>query len=42
LFPAIIDPGELARFHGIDERISLENLQLGTQITYQVLSELTK
>ncbi len=42
LFPAIINPGELARFHGIDERISLENLRLGTQLTYQVLCEMTK
>ena len=37
LFPAIIDPGELAGFHGIDERISVENLRLGIQITYEVL-----
>lgn len=42
LFPAIINPGELARFHGIDERISIENLRLGTQITYQVLQEMSK
>jgi acetylornithine deacetylase/succinyl-diaminopimelate desuccinylase-like protein len=42
LFPAIIDPGELARFHGIDERISLDNLRLGTQITFEVLREMTK
>ena len=41
LFPAIIDPGELARFHGIDERISIENLRLGTQIIYEVLQRLT-
>jgi acetylornithine deacetylase/succinyl-diaminopimelate desuccinylase-like protein len=40
LFPAIITPTELARFHGIDERISLENLMLGTRITYEVLSRL--
>ena len=39
LFPAIITPKELAGFHGIDERISLENLQLGTRIIYEVLSE---
>jgi len=37
LFPAVIDPGELARFHGIDERISIENLRLGTQLIYEVL-----
>lgn len=41
LFPAIIDPGELARFHGIDERISIENLRLGTQLIYEVLQRLT-
>lgn len=42
LFPAIITPGELARFHGIDERISLENLRLGTEITYRVLERMTQ
>jgi len=41
LFPAIIDSGELTRFHGIDERISIENLQLGTRIIYEVLQKLT-
>lgn len=41
LFPAIIDPSELGRFHGIDERISVENLLLGIQIIYDVLVELT-
>lgn len=40
LFPAIIDPGELAGFHGIDERISVENLRLGIQITYEVLQRM--
>ncbi len=40
LFPAIITPGELTRFHGIDERISTENLRLGTQIIYEVLCEM--
>lgn len=42
LFPALIDPGELARFHGIDERISIENLRFGTRMMYQVLSEMTQ
>lgn len=41
LFPAIINPDELKRFHGIDERISIENLRLGTQITYEVLKKLS-
>jgi acetylornithine deacetylase/succinyl-diaminopimelate desuccinylase-like protein len=42
LFPAIITPGELARFHGIDERLSLDNLRLGTEITYRVLERMTQ
>ena len=41
LFPAIIDSGELTRLHAIDERISIENLQLGTRIIYEVLQKLT-
>lgn len=41
LFPAIINPGELSRFHGNDERISIKNLVLGVQIIYDVLEELT-
>jgi len=42
LFPAIITPDELARFHGIDERISIENLRLGVQIFYETLLRLTR
>ena len=42
LFPAIIDPGELARFHGIDERLSFENLRLGTETIYRVLQKMTQ
>lgn len=42
LFPAVIDPGELARFHGNDERISIDNLRLGTQIIYEVLRKLSE
>jgi len=40
LFPAIITPEELGRFHGIDERISVQNLAFGTRLVYQVLREL--
>ena len=40
LFPAVISSDELARFHGIDERISVANLTLGTRMVYQVLREL--
>ncbi len=40
LMPIAIDRGELYRMHGIDERISLENLRLGTRIVYEVLAEM--
>jgi acetylornithine deacetylase/succinyl-diaminopimelate desuccinylase-like protein len=40
LFLAIITPEDLAEFHGIEERISLENLRLGTRIVYEVLKSL--
>jgi acetylornithine deacetylase/succinyl-diaminopimelate desuccinylase-like protein len=40
LFPAVINPEELARLHGVDERISIDNLRLGTQITFEVLREI--
>ncbi len=40
LIPAILTPDELARFHGIDERISIENLQLGTRVIYRVLEQM--
>ena len=39
LIPIAIDQGELGRMHGIDERISLDNLRLGTRVVYDVLSE---
>jgi len=42
LFPAVISPDELARFHGIDERISINNLVLGTRIFYETLRGLTR
>jgi acetylornithine deacetylase/succinyl-diaminopimelate desuccinylase-like protein len=41
LFPVMIGSAELDRFHGIDERISIQNLSLGTQITYEVLKNLS-
>ena len=37
LVPAILTPDELERFHGVDERISIDNLHLGTRIIYDVL-----
>ncbi|HYH03213.1 MAG TPA: M20/M25/M40 family metallo-hydrolase [Bacillota bacterium] len=35
--PVIINESELQRMHGIDERLSLDNLELGTKILYEVL-----
>jgi len=40
LFPALIDGRELERFHGIDERISVQNLAFGTRLVYEVLRDL--
>jgi len=40
LIPIAIDLGELNRMHGIDERISLDNLRLGTHVVYGVLQDL--
>jgi acetylornithine deacetylase/succinyl-diaminopimelate desuccinylase-like protein len=38
--PVIISEDELQTMHGNDERISLDNLELGIRILYQVLSEI--
>jgi len=40
LFPAVVTSVELARFHGIDERISIQNLAFGTRLVYEVLREM--
>lgn len=40
LMPIVIGRGELRRMHGVDERISLENLRLGTRVIYQALQSL--
>jgi carboxypeptidase PM20D1 len=40
LFPAVLTSEELNRFHGIDERISLQNLAFGTRLVYEVLRKL--
>ncbi|MDB5108610.1 MAG: peptidase, partial [Candidatus Binatus sp.] len=34
--PAILGPGEMARFHGDDERMSVENLNRGIKATYDL------
>ncbi len=38
-FPIILSESELQRMHGIDERISLENLKQGTRILYETVKE---
>jgi len=40
LYPAVLTSEELEGFHGIDERISVDNLRLGLQIIAGVLSEM--
>ena len=34
--PGIYTADDLKGFHGIDERLSIENLRLGTQIVYEI------
>ena len=41
-FPIILSETELQRMHGIDERISLENLKLGTRILYETVKEMVE
>jgi acetylornithine deacetylase/succinyl-diaminopimelate desuccinylase-like protein len=38
--PMVLEPGELDRVHGIDERISIDNLELGVRITCDVVRDL--
>jgi acetylornithine deacetylase/succinyl-diaminopimelate desuccinylase-like protein len=38
--PIVLEPGELDRVHGTDERISIENLELGVRIAYDVVRDL--
>ncbi|MBU0494050.1 MAG: M20/M25/M40 family metallo-hydrolase [Chloroflexi bacterium] len=38
--PMILGPDDLARAHGIDERISLDNLELGVQIARDIIRDL--
>jgi acetylornithine deacetylase/succinyl-diaminopimelate desuccinylase-like protein len=40
--PVLINETELQRMHGIDERFSLDNLELGTKILYQVVDQIAK
>jgi acetylornithine deacetylase/succinyl-diaminopimelate desuccinylase-like protein len=38
--PVVLDKGELARVHGVDERLSVENLDRGVKATYNLTTEL--
>ncbi|MGB9722460.1 MAG: M20/M25/M40 family metallo-hydrolase [Chloroflexia bacterium] len=38
--PTVLDPDDISRAHGIDERISLANLVLGIQIAREIIREL--
>jgi acetylornithine deacetylase/succinyl-diaminopimelate desuccinylase-like protein len=38
--PIILEPGEIARFHGDDERLSVDNLNLGIKATYDLTIDL--
>ena len=37
--PILIDETELQRMHGVDERLSLENLERGVRILFEVVKE---
>jgi acetylornithine deacetylase/succinyl-diaminopimelate desuccinylase-like protein len=40
LMPILINESELQRMHGVDERLSLDNLELGIKILYQIVSRM--
>ena len=40
LAPAITPLSELERVHGIDERLSIENLELGIKLSYEIIRKL--
>lgn len=40
--PILISEAELQKMHGIDERLSLANLEMGTRILYQVIQEICR
>ncbi len=40
--PVLISEAELQRMHGVDERLSLANLEIGTRILYQVIQEISR
>jgi acetylornithine deacetylase/succinyl-diaminopimelate desuccinylase-like protein len=38
--PVVLEPGEMDRVHGIDERISIDNLELGVKMAYDIVRQL--
>jgi acetylornithine deacetylase/succinyl-diaminopimelate desuccinylase-like protein len=38
--PVVLEPEDLDRVHGIDERISIDNLELGVKMAYDIVREL--
>jgi acetylornithine deacetylase/succinyl-diaminopimelate desuccinylase-like protein len=40
LMPALLEPSDVAAIHGNNERISIENLRLGTQVLFEVARRL--
>jgi acetylornithine deacetylase/succinyl-diaminopimelate desuccinylase-like protein len=40
LMPALLEPSDVAAIHGNNERISIENLRLGTQVIFEVARRL--
>jgi acetylornithine deacetylase/succinyl-diaminopimelate desuccinylase-like protein len=40
LMPALLEPSDVAAIHGNNERISVENLRLGTQVLFEVARRL--
>jgi len=40
LMPALLEPSDVAAIHGHNERISIENLRLGTTILFEIVRRL--
>ena len=38
--PMILNPYELRRIHGVDERVSVDNLGWGTRLVFETLRQL--
>ena len=40
LMPALLEPSDVAAIHGHNERISIENLRLGTEVLFETARRL--